>query len=70
MSITNICPLQAYRHLTLKFFIQGHPWRAKVPHAADFKSTSRIDPYKCSGGDAFFKRGATITDKKINSRVQ
>ena len=25
-------------HLTLKLFIQGHPWRAKVPHALDFKS--------------------------------
>ena len=32
------CPLQPYRHLTLNLFIQGHPWSAKVPHVADFKS--------------------------------
>ena len=33
-----ICPLQACRNLTLKLFIQGHPWSAKVPNVADFKS--------------------------------
>ena len=32
------CPLQPCRHLTLKLLIQGHPWSAKVPHVADFKS--------------------------------
>ena len=32
------CPLQAYRHLTLKLLIQGHPREAKVPHVTDFKS--------------------------------
>ena len=32
------CPLQPCRHLTLKFFIQGHPQSAKVPHVVDFKS--------------------------------
>ena len=32
------CLLQPCRHLTLKLFIQGHPWNAKVPHVADFKS--------------------------------
>ena len=33
-----ICSLQACRLLTLKLFIQGYPWSAKVPHVADFKS--------------------------------
>ena len=33
-----ICPVQASRHLTLKLFIQGHPWGAIVPDIADFKS--------------------------------
>ena len=33
-----IYPLQPCRHLTLKLLIQGHPWSAKVPHIADFKS--------------------------------
>ena len=32
------CPLQPYRHLSLKLLIQGHPQGAKVPHVADFKS--------------------------------
>ena len=32
------CSLQFCRYLTLKLFIQGHPWSAKVSHAADFKS--------------------------------
>ena len=36
------CPLQPCRHLTLKLFIQGHPWSAKVLHIADFKV--RISP--------------------------
>ena len=30
------CPLQAYRHITLKLLIQGLPRNAKVPHI--FKS--------------------------------
>ena len=34
-----ICPLQAYRHLTFKIFIQGHPWSARLPHVANFKSS-------------------------------
>ena len=33
-----VCPLQARRHLTLKFFILGHPLSAKVPNMVDFKS--------------------------------
>ena len=33
-----ICPLQTCRHFTLKLIIQGHPWSAKLPHAAHFKS--------------------------------
>ena len=32
------CLLQAYRHLTWKLLIQGHPRNAKVTHIADFKS--------------------------------
>ena len=32
------CPLQPFRHLTLKLLMQGHPQSAKVPHIADFKS--------------------------------
>ena len=32
------CPLQPWRHLTLKLLIQGHPWSDKVPHIADFES--------------------------------
>ena len=31
-------PQEAYRHLTLKLFIQGHPRSAKVPHVVNFKS--------------------------------
>ena len=34
------------------------------------ESLYRIYLYKHPKGDAFFKRGATVTDKKINSRVQ
>ena len=33
-----LCPLQPYRHLTLKLLIQGHPQSAKVTHIMDFKS--------------------------------
>ena len=32
----HICPLKAYRHLTLKLFIEGHPQTAKVPHQGHF----------------------------------
>ena len=32
------CPLQPYRHLTLKPLIQGYPQSAKITHIADFKS--------------------------------
>ena len=41
------CSLQAYRHLTLKLLIQGHPRSGKVSHVADFKSAYKsliIDP--------------------------
>ena len=31
------CPLQPYRHLTLKLLIQGHPQSAKVPHIVTLK---------------------------------
>ena len=34
------------------------------------ESLYRIYLYKHPKGDAFFKSGATVTDKKINSRVQ
>ena len=37
MNNTYTCPLQAFRYLTLKLFIQGHPQNAKVPHVRDFK---------------------------------
>ena len=32
------CPLQPYRHLTLKLLIQGHPRSAEVTHITDFKA--------------------------------
>ena len=33
---TYICPLYAYRNLTLKLFIEGHPLTAKVPDRGSF----------------------------------
>ena len=37
------CPLQPCRYLTLKLFIQGHPWNCKVSHVADFSDVVRFD---------------------------